>query len=143
MITILSTDWIWETVLPYAQPLADRYGFGSEWLTMCEERTERESLAAYLAARHALHPTPPLDIDAFRVVCNVSYAAEFAYRMLTDDDRAAENFHLIPGQVAMATARLPMVGKNVYSPPTLVAGYRKALRDLGLHAPDGIPTEEV
>jgi hypothetical protein len=32
-------DWMWGTVLPTVQPVADRYGFGMEWRVMCEERT--------------------------------------------------------------------------------------------------------
>jgi hypothetical protein len=32
-------DWMWDTVLPQLQGLADERGFGKEWRRMCEERT--------------------------------------------------------------------------------------------------------
>lgn len=43
-------DWMWEVTLPSIQPIADKYGFGTEWLTMTTERTSK---AAYSAARSA------------------------------------------------------------------------------------------
>ena len=43
-------DWMWGTVLPYAQPVADEYGFGEEWRRMCEERTGESARVAYRAA---------------------------------------------------------------------------------------------
>ena len=33
-------DWMWGTVLPIVQPVADKHGFGAEWTTMLEERTK-------------------------------------------------------------------------------------------------------
>lgn len=43
-------DWMWGTVLPQLQGLADEGGFGKEWRRMCEERTVE---AADDAAVHA------------------------------------------------------------------------------------------
>jgi hypothetical protein len=35
----LILEWMWGTVLPYVQPIADAGGYGKEWRAMCEERT--------------------------------------------------------------------------------------------------------
>jgi hypothetical protein len=43
-------DWLFGTVLPESQPMADERGFGDEWRVMCSERTEA---AAYAAAKGA------------------------------------------------------------------------------------------
>jgi len=49
-------DWMWGTVLPACQPLADSAGLGSEWRRMTTERTHTEAAraaacAAWAAAR--------------------------------------------------------------------------------------------
>jgi len=47
-------DWMWGTVLPQLQGLADEKGFGEEWRKMCEQRTESAAKAAAgAAAAHA------------------------------------------------------------------------------------------
>jgi hypothetical protein len=50
-------DWMWGTVLPTLQPLADARGFGAEWKRMNTERTreaaERAAYAADAAERAA------------------------------------------------------------------------------------------
>ena len=46
----LIMDWMWGTVLPDLQSLADQGGFGAEWRTMCVEKSAR---AAGDAARDA------------------------------------------------------------------------------------------
>ncbi len=43
-------DWMWGTVLPQVQPLADEKGFGDEWRRMCDERTTNAASAARAAA---------------------------------------------------------------------------------------------
>lgn len=43
-------DWMWSTVLPTVQPLADERGFGAEWRMMCEGRTTSAANAAFSAA---------------------------------------------------------------------------------------------
>ena len=43
-------DWMWGTVLPQVQPLADERGFGDEWRRMCDERTTNAASAARAAA---------------------------------------------------------------------------------------------
>ena len=40
-------DWMWTTVLPILQPIADTQGYGRQWATMCRTRT---ATAAYTAA---------------------------------------------------------------------------------------------
>jgi hypothetical protein len=43
-------DWMWGTVLPTLQPIADEHGFGADWSKMTTERTE---VAAWEASRAA------------------------------------------------------------------------------------------
>ena len=43
-------DWMWGTVLPSLQSLADKYGYGVPWRRMCENRTEAAANAAATAA---------------------------------------------------------------------------------------------
>ena len=45
--------WMWGTVLPDLQGLADRGGFGAEWRTMCVEKSPKAAWAAGDAARAA------------------------------------------------------------------------------------------
>lgn len=49
----LILEWLWETVLPHLQPLADQAGFGREWREMCQARTRNAALAAAAAANAA------------------------------------------------------------------------------------------
>jgi hypothetical protein len=46
-------DWMWGTVLPALQPLADKHGFGRDWQTMTTERTEDAARAAAWPAAEA------------------------------------------------------------------------------------------
>jgi hypothetical protein len=46
-------DWMWGTVLPTLQPLADERGFGREWQAMTTDRTPEAANAA--AARAAVY----------------------------------------------------------------------------------------
>ena len=46
-------EWMWGTVLPTLQPLADEKGFGAEWERMTTERTEEAARAAWAAAAMA------------------------------------------------------------------------------------------
>lgn len=64
-------DWMWGTVLPLLQPLADEGGFGGEWQRMCSERTEGAAGAARDAAGDAVGAAR----DAARAAVG---AAEFA-----------------------------------------------------------------
>ena len=44
-------DWMWGTVLPDLQSVADRGGFGAEWRTMCVEKSLDAARDAGDAAR--------------------------------------------------------------------------------------------
>ena len=76
----LIMDWMWGTVLPDLQSLADQGGFGAEWRTMCVEKSAR---AAGDAARDAG--------DAARDAGDAARAARDAARAARDagDARAA------------------------------------------------------
>ena len=43
-------EWMWSTVLPELQDVADTQGFGVEWREMCEKRTPDAAYAARAAA---------------------------------------------------------------------------------------------
>ena len=49
----LVMDWMWGTVLPDLQSVADQGGFGAEWRTMCVEKSPEAARAAAGAARAA------------------------------------------------------------------------------------------
>lgn len=49
----LILDWMWGTVLPTLQPLADKNGFGSDWRRMATKRTTYAANAAVAAAKAA------------------------------------------------------------------------------------------
>jgi len=49
----LILDWMWGTVLPTLQPLADKHGFGAQWQHMTTERTVAAAVAAADAAAAA------------------------------------------------------------------------------------------
>ena len=72
-------DWMWGTVLPYAQPVADEYGFGEEWRRMCEERTEESARDTADAAE-----------AAFRAADDASRAAHAAYTLFSAADAAGD-----------------------------------------------------
>jgi hypothetical protein len=46
-------DWMWKTVLPSVQPLADERGFGDVWRRMTTERTKEAAAEAAEAAEAA------------------------------------------------------------------------------------------
>ena len=49
----LIMDWLWGTVLPDLQSVADQGGFGAEWRTMCVEKSPKAARDAWAAARAA------------------------------------------------------------------------------------------
>ncbi len=49
----LVMNWMWGTVLPDLQSVADQGGFGAEWRTMCVEKSPEAAKAAAEAARAA------------------------------------------------------------------------------------------
>lgn len=70
-LTEVLLDWMWETVLPTLQPIADKGGFGTEWQKMCSERTEATaSVAAAVAIDAAIDTAVDTAVDA-----DVAYAA--------------------------------------------------------------------
>ena len=68
-------DWLWETVLPLAQPVADEDGFGAEWRTMCDARTEAAADAAEATAARAAAKAAA---DAAFKAANAAKAAAYA-----------------------------------------------------------------
>ena len=63
----LVMDWMWGTVLPDLQSVADQGGFGAEWRTMCVEKSPEAAKAAAEAA-----------IDAAGAAAEAARATAFA-----------------------------------------------------------------
>ena len=77
-------DWLWDTVLPKLQPMADKLGFGLEWAAMCRKRT----VAAAVAARAAAYAAPYAARAAARAAARDA-AATYAARAAARDAAAA------------------------------------------------------
>ena len=81
-------DWLWETVMPLAQPVADEHGFGAEWRTMCETRTEAAADAADAATRAVNAAARAAANAAARAAAYAADAAEAAYAAYAAADAA-------------------------------------------------------
>lgn len=68
-------DWMWGTVLPQIQSIADAHGFGAMWREMCEQRTYAASYAASSAA-YAASSAASAAAAAARAVANAAAAAD-------------------------------------------------------------------
>jgi hypothetical protein len=80
-------DWMWSTVLPQLQPLADEKGFGAEWSDMCRLKTDEAADAANAAANAA---------DAKASASDYAYAgaADAAYAAANAADAAAADAYV-------------------------------------------------
>ena len=74
----LIMDWMWGTVLPDVQSVADQGGFGAEWRTMCMEKSPDAAWAARAAAG-----------DAARAAGDAARAAKAAARAARAADTRA------------------------------------------------------
>ena len=74
-------DWMWGTVLPAAQPVADTRGFGKAWRKMCEKRTEKATRAAEAAATAMITTDEAAAFSDRALVC--ACVARNAFRALT------------------------------------------------------------
>jgi hypothetical protein len=66
-------DWMWGTVLPTLQPIADEKGFGEEWRMMLQQRT-----AAAAAANAAVDAAAYAAYAAVDAAAYAAYAADYA-----------------------------------------------------------------
>ena len=78
----LILDWMWEAVLPAVQDLADRMLFGTQWRTMCADRTVHAAEAAAGAAAAAR--------DAADAIADAAAAAGAANAAIADAADAAD-----------------------------------------------------
>ena len=74
----LVLDWMWGTVLPLVQPIADRRGFGEAWRQMCAERTAGAAYAAKAAVDAAHAAFDAANEAANEAAYNAAYAAAYA-----------------------------------------------------------------
>ena len=51
----MTLDWMWGTVLPVLQPIADADGYGDVWRAMCEQRTYDTANAAWDASAASIN----------------------------------------------------------------------------------------
>ena len=92
----LVMDWMWGTVLPDLQSVADQGGFGAEWRTMCVEKSPEAAKAAAEAARAATNAARVATNaawarDAARAATWAAWAATWAARAATNAARVATN----------------------------------------------------
>ena len=66
-------DWMWSTVLPQLQPLADKKGFGAEWRDMCRLKTRETAANAAYAAADAAADTFGNTLDPIGVLEKMTY----------------------------------------------------------------------
>jgi len=106
-------DWVWGTVLPQVQPIADNNGFGGEWQTMCEKRTFAAADAAADAAARAAEDAAYLSLyeEADTAEC-VAYRAAMAsdYEADTCDYAAYEDY--AAANAASAASAASIIGRN-------------------------------
>ncbi|CAK9250004.1 unnamed protein product [Sphagnum jensenii] len=70
-------EWMWETVLPYLQPIADEDGYGDAWRAMCQERTADAAAKAADMAANAAPLAARTEVDAARAATQAGYAAAY------------------------------------------------------------------
>jgi hypothetical protein len=70
-------EWMWITVLPTLQPLADDRGFGREWQAMTTDRTRK---AAYAASGAAADAAADAALAAANAAADAAWAAYAAAR---------------------------------------------------------------
>jgi hypothetical protein len=70
-------DWMWSTVLPSVQSIADQDGFGEQWRVMCETRTVGAANAASWAA-HAVYVANAANMVHYAAHYAASYAVDAA-----------------------------------------------------------------
>ena len=71
-------DWMWGTVLPQLQPIADTHGFGSAWQQMTELRTAEAAREARRLAAAADYAAADADADAAAAAAAYADAAAAA-----------------------------------------------------------------
>jgi hypothetical protein len=71
-------DWMWSTVLPQLQPLADDKGFGAEWSSMCRLKTSEAARCAADAAATAAGAYAAHAYAARAAAYAAAYAADHA-----------------------------------------------------------------
>ena len=74
----LIMDWMWGTVLPDLQSVADQGGFGAEWRTMCVEKSPEAARAAARAAAGAARAAAWAAEAAWDAAWDAAWAAEAA-----------------------------------------------------------------
>ena len=138
MTLVMTTDWVWETVLPHLQEISDELGFGDEWLSMCTERTAAAATSAWDAVFVAHRRKPPARGNgmANRTTFYAFRAVENAKALSKADASGDGNRHIeyIVGAVAMSSAQYVADIQNG-DVHVLGEGYKAALRAFGLYAP--------
>jgi hypothetical protein len=106
-------DWIWETVLPYLQDVADKGGFGEAWKTMTTKKT---SAAADAAARAAYAAAYAAADAAARAAYAAAYAAADAAAYAAADAAAYAAAYAAADAAAYAAAD----AWKIFDPTTLL-----------------------
>jgi hypothetical protein len=84
----LIMNWMWEVVLPTLQPIADEYGYGDKWKTMCERKDYISAYAAAAASDSSAADAARYAADASSASAAARFAAAVAASAVAD---AADN----------------------------------------------------
>jgi hypothetical protein len=95
-------DWMWGTVLPSLQTLADEQGFGAQWQKMTAERTAKSANAAEWAARDAAARAEAEVAEVAEVVAAARVAEAASVAEWAEEWAEAAK---VAARVAAATAR--------------------------------------
>jgi len=99
----IAIDWMWGTVLPQLQPIADKGGYGEPWRTMTTERTQAAAAAAYAYAAAAADAAAAAYAYAAAADAAAAYAAA-AYAAAAAADAAAAAAYAAAAYAAAAAA---------------------------------------
>lgn len=96
-------DWMWGTVLPTLQPIADSNGFGKKWRLMLQKRTAGAANAAANAAAWSSFNASTA-VTAAYVTANATDAAAYAAANATNYATAATDYAATAARTAAAAS---------------------------------------
>jgi hypothetical protein len=120
----LIMEWMWATVLPSVQPVADRHGFGEEWRRMTtanaaavDAAADAADAAAVVAAVVAAYAA----YAAYAVAAYAAYAAKAAAAACADAACADAAYAAYAANAANAAANAAAAAWETFDPPGLLA----------------------
>ena len=120
-------DWMWGTVLPELQGLADARGFGDEWRKMCELPTKEAADAARDAANAAADAADAVAYAAYAAARAANAAADAVYAAADAVYAAADAVYAADAAYAAARA-----ANAAYSADAAKAGFWQRVDPIGV-----------